>query len=95
MLLFTAYFEYDGGTYISQVTAPDHNIAIQTWAEEFKLHRKKDYKSFFEKDFRKKLLKSVNFDVPVEIEGVSKCWCISLIYLDKPALIHLIQTFED
>ncbi len=94
MALFTFFFEYDGGTYIEQVRETGYRRAATTWAKGFNLHEESGYKKVFEKGFHEKLIRSVAFDRPVAIEGISKTWCVSGIYLRRRATIHFTQTKE-
>lgn len=94
MPLFTFFFEYDGGTYIDQVSADDFQGAANTWAEGFGLHAESGYEKFFEKGFHENLIRSVHFNVPVAIDGISNTWCASSIYLSRRATIHFTQTEE-
>src|SRR5437762_505295 len=94
MSLYTFFFEYDGGTYISQVRAADKKTAVFKWAEEFNLQNKKEYSVIFEDDFHELLVKSVREDDPVLLNGLSQTWCVSLIHLEKSALLNLTETVE-
>lgn len=89
MPLFTFYLEYKGGTYISQVRAQSYKSAPKIWAE------KLDTTAISqpEKDIKIKLLKSVEEEIPIPIEGISKTWCCSLLHLNN-ALAHFTQTCE-
>lgn len=89
MPLFTFYLEYKGGTYISQVRAQSYKSAPKIWAEKLDT----TVISKLEKDFKIKLLKSVEREIPIPIEGVSKTWCCSLLHLND-ALAHFTQTSE-
>jgi hypothetical protein len=86
---FTFYLEYKGGTYISQVRARSYKSAPKAWAEKLDLT---DI-SKPEKDFKVKLLKSIDEETPVPIDGISKTWCCSMLYLND-ALVHFTQTSE-
>jgi hypothetical protein len=87
--LFTFYLEYKGGTYISQVRAQSYKSAPTIWAEKLDT----TVISQPEKDFKIKLLKSVEEEIPIPIEGISKTWCCSLLHLNN-ALAHFTQTSE-
>ena len=95
MPLFTFFLEYRGGTYISQVTAPDHSSAPQTWAGAFVLDEDAELRPLFELEFRRKLSESMNTDLPTPIEGVVNTWAICAIHLEHPATIHFTQTETD
>ncbi len=94
MALFTFFFEYDGGTYRDQVNAHDFRRAAKTWADGFGLHEQAGYEKLFERGFHEKLIRSIDFDPPVAIEGLSNTWNASTIYLSRGATIHFTQTEE-
>ena len=91
MPLYTFILEYRGGTYLSQVRAPNYKMAPRVWVE--KLNLTGIAKP--EKDLMDKLVASVNWDKqPTPIDGVAKTWCCSLIYVKQRSLVHFIQTAE-
>ncbi|HBR56669.1 MAG TPA: hypothetical protein DEA22_04245 [Blastocatellia bacterium] len=94
MPTFTFFFEYNGGTYISQILAPDYITAVKVWAEEFSVHTEPMNAAFFETHFHQKLVKSVVFDKPVAIQGISNTWNVSTIYLEKPASLNFTVTLS-
>ena len=89
MPLFTFFLECAGGTYISQVRAQSYKSAPKVWAEKLNI----TIIAQPEKDFMGKLLKSINEETPTPIDGISKTWCCSLMYLSN-ALVHFTQTAE-
>ena len=92
MGLYTFFFEYDGGTYISQVSAEDAMGAARSWAEGFNLHLKDKYAGLFEKDIHDKLVRSVEEEMMVPIKGMVHTWCLSLLYLKRPNLVNFTST---
>jgi hypothetical protein len=94
MALYTFFLEYEGGTYISQVRATREDLATKVWASEFKLAGEKKYRKFFEANFQKKLLASLDLNLISPIEGVKNTWDFSAYTLDKPATIHFTKTVD-
>ena len=94
MPLYTFIFEYGDGTYLDQLSASDHIEAVKFWAMKFYWHNKHGFKKYFERNFHEKLLKSIDFDLPVQIQGISNTWSASTIFLDKIATIYCVTVFE-
>ena len=89
MSLFTFFLDYRGGTYISQVRARNYLVAPRVWAKKLELRDIPDVSD----GFRENLLKSMEFEKPVALEGVRNTWCCGLIYT-KRAILHFTQTVE-
>lgn len=89
MPLFTFYFDYKGGTYISQVRARSYRSAPKIWA------RKLDASSIpkLEEDFNNKLIKSVSEVPPVALNGIINTWCCGLLFIRR-GIVHFTQTTE-
>ena len=94
MALYTFFLEYEGGTYISQVKAIGEKRATKIWASEFKLSETKQYGRFFEDNFQKKLVESLDLNLISQIDGVKNTWAFSAYMLDKPATIHFTKTVD-
>lgn len=92
MPLYTFFLEYGGGTYVSQVEASDEMEAPQKWASNFDLHITPDYEKLFERDFRKKLIESLDLNLVAELQDLINTWAWSAYRLEKPATIHFTKT---
>jgi hypothetical protein len=92
MALYTFILEYEGGTYISQVHAQEQMEAPRIWATAFDLDSNPEYTKFFESDFRKKLVESLELDLVVELQGLINAYAWTAYRLEKPATIHFIET---
>ena len=89
MPLFTFYLDYRGGTYISQLRARDYMTAPAAWAKKLDLSQIPNASE----RFRENLLKSLEFEKPVPLNGVNSTWCCALIYASR-AILHFTQTAE-
>jgi hypothetical protein len=92
--LFTFFFEYEGGTYISQIRSNNFETAAINWVEKFDLHNQKSYKKYFEKDFHDKLIRSVMAASPSPITGIVNTWYLSSQFLKKESTINFTMTAE-
>jgi hypothetical protein len=88
--LYTFILEYRGGTYISQVRAPNYKTAPRVWAEKLDLTAI----GKLEKGFGDKLVASISEEKPAPLDGVAKTWCLSSCPVKKLALVHFVQTAE-
>ena len=87
-VLFTVLMEYRGGTYISQVRARSANEAVRRWAAkldplpiaEFSERRKRE------------LIRSLDGDKPVPLDGLTNAWCTSALVGGSSALINIVAT---
>lgn len=89
MALYTFFFEFRNGTYISQIRARNYLEAPRIWAEELDLPSIPNANEIL----RSKLTESLAFDKPVRLQGIQRTWCCSLIYVSR-ALLHFTQTAE-
>lgn len=88
MPLFTFVLEFDGGTYLSQVTAPSSRAAPAIWA---RAHIPNPLPGFGPAS-NKKLAQELSESEPVAIAGLHATWCISATVRGKLALVHFVQT---
>ena len=85
--LFTFVCEYKGGTYVSQVRAPDHERAMIEWAA--LLRREQPIESMSE------VIAQAASDAqnsPVLLTGLSDVWCWSATVSDELALTHFVRS---
>lgn len=88
MPLYTCFFEYRGGTYISQVRARSSRLATKAWAGklvEMKVHGL-GIKSKCE------LAQKILRDNPTALDGLKNTWCSSALVRGYLALIHFTKT---
>jgi hypothetical protein len=85
--LYSIVLEYRGGTYISQISAMNQNAALTAWASslsETELSAWKMNKTV--------LLKIVEGDIPIALEGCFNAWCLSGNIDGSLALINVFKT---
>ena len=90
MPLYTFILDYRGGTYISQIRAPNYKAAPRVWAEKLDLTAI----AKLEKGFGDKLVASISEEKPTALDGVAKAWRLSSIPVKALALVHFVQTAE-
>jgi hypothetical protein len=93
--LYTFFFEYNEGTYITQVKCKCFTDAPLIWAEGFDLHISTGYSKYFEKNFHDKLIRSVSSEPPTDLSGMVKTWYVSSQYLKKKSTIHFTETQDE
>jgi hypothetical protein len=87
--LYTFFFDYKGGTYVSQVKASSPLKALTAWAGALD-HTKVDGLTHSAKN---KLIDAIAEPLS-RVEGVKKTWCFSALLRDHLALVHFTQTKE-
>jgi hypothetical protein len=87
--LFTFFFDYKGGTYVSQVRASSPVEALKAWTKTLD-HTKVNGLGLSGKQ---KLLENIN-EPPTQLEGVKNTWCCSALLKGQLALVHFTQTKE-
>jgi hypothetical protein len=92
MSLYTFFFEFRGGTYISQVHADNPLDAQKTWS------KKIDYKSIWGMGLKskEKLIKrmSLSDEKPIPITGIKNTWCSGVLLNGHFGQIHFVKTVE-
>lgn len=88
MSLYTFILDYTGGTYISQVEAPNLAKAVSKWPDGLVIN---EIKGFGPKtaDILKARFAEAK---PVLLSGLINAWCVSAIIRGKLALIHIVKT---
>lgn len=83
MALFTVLAEYDGGTYIQQVTAPSPRGVVQALSKSTTLP-----------DTVVAAIKQLNSDAdqPISIGGTKNVWCLSTTYNRLLLLLNVVKT---
>ena len=80
--------EFAGGTYISQVTAQSPKAACVKSAQSLDTSQVKGLGA----KGKKSLIKQMNEDAPIAVDGIRNAWCQSALVRGKLALINLVQT---
>jgi hypothetical protein len=91
MPLYTFFFEYDRGTYISQIVASSYRTAPNSWAKKFDLYKNPEYKKYFERGFEKRLQESIELNLCSPIDSVVNTWAFETMF-SRPSLLHYTQT---
>ena len=92
MNVYTFFFEYDGGTYISQIVESSPLGALKAWAKRFDLHTKNAYQQYFEPDLSERLVGSLDLDLLTEVDGLINTWSWGAYKLEKSSALHFTQT---
>lgn len=85
--LYTIVCAYDGGTYLSQVTATGARAAAANWAEAFREERPAPKGS---RRLADDVLGRLGSEPPVAVQGLAGVWCVTAVARGKAALIHII-----
>ena len=88
MSLYTFFFEFRGGTYISQVHAVKPADAKNRWAHGLNV----DEISGMGPATKAALTQIVADDDPTAVEGMKNVWCIHGIVLGHPYLVHFVES---
>ncbi len=89
MALFTIVFDFDGGTYISQVRAASVKGVIKKYAANLIAND-----AIGTLSTRQKLALSIEDEEPVAIEGVRNVWCFCASAGKKFGIINVVATLE-
>lgn len=87
--LFTIVCDFRGGTYVSQVRAPDEQGAVKAWAELLRTERPiKRYSTYLAKNI-------VNLEAgtePIALEGFEGVWRIAAVCGDHLMMAEIVET---
>ncbi|MFT3997809.1 MAG: hypothetical protein QM667_10410 [Asticcacaulis sp.] len=86
--LYTVVLDYDGGTYISQVRAPDERAALFLWCDRFEAAET----AAKTRKVASKVRKSLDDDRPVLLSGCEFVWCATASRKGKFILINIVKT---
>jgi hypothetical protein len=89
--LYTFIFDYLGGTYISQVEAPDEVQALLSWGQNLDT----EPIARMGKRTKKRMLEEISDDAPTALDEVKNVWYVSFILKHKLASVHIIRTVQD
>ena len=95
MPLYTFIADYEGGTYVSQVTAPDASSAVLSWAENL------DVKAIpnLGVKARTKMVETLRQDEEdgvghTRLEGLSNVWFFCIGVRRKMMYVNFVQTAQ-
>lgn len=86
---YTIVCAYDGGTYISQVSATGARTAAEAWASAFREERPAAKGS---RRLADDVVGRLGSEPPVAVQGLAGVWCVTAVARGKAALIHIITS---
>lgn len=94
MPLYTVILDYAGGTYISQVTAPDEVEAVRSWAKVFWEENQIPKTSRY---LANTVYKEVQNDwkKPVAVNAVVAVWCFTALFRGQLVLLNIVKTLPE
>jgi hypothetical protein len=90
MGLFTFILDYAGGTYVSQITADNLDLAWSNLPKAFDSSQI----AGFDLESKYSLDERLREDGPVPLEGFQNIWCATALINNELALIHLVRTVK-
>ena len=91
--LYTIIVDYAGGTYISQVRAPDETEALKQWCVTFIAEQDVPENV---RPIADKVLSDLHLFRPVALEGLTSAWHGSTVsYRRRLGSINIVRTAED
>jgi len=90
--LYTLILDYQGGTYVSQMTGDSPEHAFFKWLEQLDLDM-----LGVKYDTHDSILKDIEYleDRPVQLSGLRNVWCLSLLFDNILALVNIVKTCID
>lgn len=87
--LYTFIFNFEGGTYVSQLEAQHPKKAIRQWATQLEIQHIPN----FTQAMKENLKKSVDHDDATSVEGVTNVWCFDIRpSKDHFCLVNIVKT---
>lgn len=86
-MLYTFVLDWGGGTFLSQCESGCINEAVKSWLNKFDVTLLGDGVEATDK-----FLMSFDGECPTPVNGLASVWCISSIFKDSLAVIHIIET---
>ncbi len=88
MSLYTFILDFQGGTYISQLSSRSVNSAVKKWAKEL------DTDEIFGmgNSVKQEIINEVEKDVPIPLKGLKRTWCVSALTGKGLALVNVVET---
>lgn len=88
--LFTFICEYEGGTYVSQVLAIDHEKALVEWATLLRKEQRIEGAS----DHIAQAACDELYSHIVPLTGLTGVWCWSATVMDDLALVNIVRSAQ-
>ncbi len=89
MLKFTFIFEYNGGTYINQISALTLIDAIRNWADEIG----PEIPNFKSRE-KQQLNNEIKIENPSLLSGLENVWCMVLKIGNSTHLLNIVATIS-
>ncbi len=86
--LYTFVFDWEGGTYISQVEARHPKEAYRNWAKQLEIQ----YIPGFTEAMRQEVQNAIETDDATPLEGLTNAWCFTVLISDKFGMGNIIKT---
>jgi hypothetical protein len=84
--LYSIILDYSGGTYISQVAAPDQKSAVRVWQAKMTDDDLKTWKLI------RAEVDTLSDVPPIPLDGLENAWCASASGMNGLILINIIAT---
>ena len=91
MPFYTFIMEYAGGTHISQVSAASPKSACVKWAQGLDVSQV----SGLGQKSKESLIREMEADAPLTIDGLSNAWCVTALIRGELALVSIVRTERD
>jgi hypothetical protein len=85
--LYSVFLDYNGGTYISQVFATSHDVALSKWIPKLKTPELKKWAIT-----KAVLTQIIKNQMPVPVRGCMNIWCVTGTHKNRLALINIVAT---
>lgn len=84
--------EYQGGTYVSQVSAANESNALLEWANNLDVKTIEGVGNQIKQRIISELKQEYNHNQPVPLNGVVNVWSAGILVWNKMLFIHIIKT---
>lgn len=88
MNLYTFFFEFEGGTYVSQVRGEAPRLAMRVWAENLETSQIKGLGP----RVKEEILQAIEAEEPVLLGGLESVWCFTLNPLGRFCIVNFVAT---
>lgn len=86
--LYTFIMEYRNGTYLSQCTAENEQIAMKSWAESLDINSIQH----LDNNIKNTLIQEAKNEELTPISNTKNVWCGGFLINDHYALLHVVKT---
>lgn len=90
-LLYTFIMNYLGGTYVSQVIAPDPESGMRFWIKKLNT---KDIEGFSENDKQKLIQEDFVNEEPVLLTGLDNVWHFLILTEKGTGFVYFVKTLK-